>query len=248
MRTEGFHPHRLAPRYSALFAYASRVPWGLEAACKGVGWLAFDGIRTTSETPETSTLPDLGFVVCGFPRTGTTYAQALLGSHLATGQRSWHTHDVLAIDSYHRAGLPVVVTLRDPIDTVASWSTYHGDTPSPTSITRRLRAYEAWHRRLTQWVPHVSLVGMHFESFTQFKSPDVASRVNEEDKNRRLDPLQQHLPHRDRDVLLNAHRDMATHLDARRALVRAQAVYSHAKAHIPDNSVSTALAVPAAST
>jgi len=238
-----FHPHRLAPRYSATFAAASRIPGGVEALSLTLGRIAFDGVKATSESPSPADMERVRFVVCGFPRTGTTYAVATLEGGLAQSETGWHTHDVLAIDSYCRAEVPVIITLRTPVDTVASWSTYHGDAPSPSHIKRRLRTYEAWHRRLVRWLPHSGIVGLHFETLTTPPSAHVGARIRQSDATCGIGPMQQHLPHGDRAVLLDAHHDMTTHREVRSALESATDIYHHATALLTDTSVRSVLAL-----
>jgi hypothetical protein len=77
-----------------------------------------------------------------------------------------HLHDVLCIPRLAAAGVSVLVPLRNPLDTVVSWSIYNHDSGDAPRLRARLHTYAAWHRKLLRIASRTPLVLARFEGFT----------------------------------------------------------------------------------
>lgn len=104
--------------------------------------------------------------VVGFPRTGTTFLRYAIEQQSGKPGSVFKTHEPLIIRSIAGFQTPVLVPIRNPIDTCISWSYYNHDEPTKRMALHRLATYLAWHRILERKLalPGVQLVG--FDSFT----------------------------------------------------------------------------------
>jgi hypothetical protein len=165
-RVVHFHPQRLFPRYSGLFSAASRIPGGLPLASRAFRGLAYDLQPSETENATADDLARVHVVVCGFPRTGTTFMQSAVDLALLRPGSCWKNHDVLALPTYAANGLPILVPIRHPRDTVASWCLYNSDEPTSVAVRRRVRSYMAWHRELKRHLSLEHVVVIDFADFT----------------------------------------------------------------------------------
>lgn len=160
-----FHPHRLYPSFGPAFATASRISGGLTAVSRILGSVAFDPAGSDTENARPEDLAAAEVVVCGFPRTGTTFIQNAVTSALDDERACWKNHDPLAVRRYAHAGIPTWLTLREPASTVVSWSLYHRDVPSTRLLARRLAVYAAWHREALRLLRLPGVVIIDFDEF-----------------------------------------------------------------------------------
>jgi hypothetical protein len=160
-----FHPQRLLPRYSGLISRLSRSPGGLKFYLAPLGPLVNSHEHSTSENPTSLDLELARVVVCGFPRTGTTFLQTAIQDVFEDSTACWKNHDVLAIPRYLRRGIPTVVTLREPLATAVSWSIYNADEPKETLLAGRLLTYASWHEQIPRYLESRLLRLKRFEDF-----------------------------------------------------------------------------------
>lgn len=165
--TTHFHPQRLLPRYSGLVSILSRVPGGLKYTLGPLGPLVYSHERSTSENPSFLDLELARVVVCGFPRTGTTFLQTAIQDVFEDSTACWKNHDVLAIPRYLRRGIPTVVTLREPLATAVSWSIYNADEPKESLLAGRLLTYASWHEQVPRYLESRLLRLKRFEDFRE---------------------------------------------------------------------------------
>lgn len=207
--------------------------------------VAFDKSTSTTENPSLQDLQQAEVVVCGFPRTGTTFLQAVIAEAFGRSTACWKNHDVLGIRRYMRVGIPTIVTLRDPLDTAISWSIYNRDEPSAAMLAHRLDAYSLWHENV---LPHLESRLLRLKSFADFRehpmetlnpllqalavSDEVAfadaatvlTRVDNENNHDRIALERANVPHPDRTALKAPYRALtdsprlAAHLDRARSV------------------------------
>lgn len=95
---------------------------------------------------------------CGFPRSGNTYLnQALNLLYYPTEEVNLNKHTVVAIKKATR----ILVTFRNPIDSIASWHNYPSDGHLKKDVEFYLRFYCAVLENLNK------IVLMDFETFTK---------------------------------------------------------------------------------
>jgi hypothetical protein len=241
-----FHPQRVFPGYAAGFDWASRIPNGLALTSRVLAPLAFDGAPSGSENARPSDLSAARVVVCGFPRTGTTFMQQALAAVLGSSSRCWKNHDVLALPGYLEYGLPVLVPLRRPQATVVSWAIYHGDAPSAEALLRRLHAYLAWHREFRRHADDPGVRVIDFQRFSidpagvlervlpeddradvlaDVTVEDIAAAVHTSNLAARLDVSHRHTPSSQRDALKADYRSVLDNRRLRGILGRATDLY-----------------------
>jgi len=254
VRTVGqFHPQRVFPRYSAGFDLSSRVPGGLSVASRLMASLAFDGTPSASENAKQADLAAARVVVCGFPRSGTTFMQQAISRVLGSTAQCWKNHDVLAIPSYLEYGLPVLVPLRRPRAAVVSWSIYHADYPSVQAMTHRLHAYVAWHREFLRHSgdPGVRVIDFHTfvadpvwvldlvlpdddkaDVLSSITADAIVSLVDQDNLSASLDLAHGNTPHPDRDALKSAYHELLDDRRLRSILGRAEELHEKLARHI----------------
>jgi hypothetical protein len=160
-----FHPQRLFPRFARPMELASRIPGGLRLASFLTETVAFDEAPSATENPTGQDLASAHVAVCGFPRTGTTFIQGAVNRAMDDDSACWKNHDPLAIPLYATAGIPTMVTLRPPIDTVVSWSLYNHDEPSAELMAWRFATYTAWHREALRATRSPWVTVIDFDAF-----------------------------------------------------------------------------------
>jgi hypothetical protein len=177
VKTPTHHPQRMHPRYAVLADIASRAPLGLSALSLLVPW-SFSDAPSSTENPTDEDLRLADLAVCGFPRTGSTFLQLAIERSLERSDSVWRNHDVLGIPGIVRAGLIVLVPLRNPVGTAISWSVYNSDVPSLGLMRSRLRSYNAWHRQALRYaeIPEVRFI--RFDYFIHQPSRALASKFS----------------------------------------------------------------------
>ncbi len=213
-----FAPQRLFPRFAGAMNLASHVPGGLALGSAWLRPIAEHDLQSDFERPSASQLALASVAVTGFPRTGSTYFSFLVNAAFANDSACWKSHDAFAFAGYAAAGVPAVLTLREPIGTVTSWSIYNSDIPSIWLMKRRLQTYCAWHREVLRNTKHLSVTIARFEEFTLdhtrlitelnpavetqsaefgFDIDEFSERTNQHD----LPATQRHLPCPERDAV-----------------------------------------------
>jgi hypothetical protein len=132
-----------------------------------LGPIANSHERSTSENPTALEIELSRVVVCGFPRTGTTFLQTAIQDVFEDSTACWKNHDVLGIPRYLKAGIPTVVTLREPLDTAVSWSIYNHDRPDAALFTHRLTTYAMWHEQVLEYLHSRLLRLKRFDDFRE---------------------------------------------------------------------------------
>ena len=99
-------------------------------------------------------------VVLGFPRSGNTYLGAWMARVVMPGVRvidGRATHSALDVHRYANSDVPVVVPVRNAIDTCASAMVRAGKFDNSHYGLQILRSYEAWYRVAAQAVERESV-------------------------------------------------------------------------------------------
>lgn len=221
---------------------ASRVPGGLRLASFLTETLAFDESPSATENPTGQDLASAYIVVCGFPRTGTTFIQGAVNRALEDDRACWKNHDPLAMPLYAAAGIPTMVTLRPPIDAVVSWSLYNHDEPSAELMAWRFATYTAWHREALRATRSPWVTVIDFDAFcadpigllddvlgrphaTTVTSAQVAQHVRASNEVSGLPLRHGHVPDPRRTALRIPFVDLLDERPVRRALDHAEAAY-----------------------
>lgn len=165
--TAHFHPQRLLPRYAGLVSRTAQLPRGLPVSMALLGRLVNSSDKSATENPTPLELDLARVVVCGFPRTGTTFLQAAIQDAFEDPTACWKNHDVLAIPRYLNAGIPTVITLRDPLSTAISWSIYNSDQPTEKLLAARIQTYSVWHEQALRYLGSRLLRLKRFEDFRE---------------------------------------------------------------------------------
>lgn len=113
-----------------------------------------------------SAASDSRVVVLGFPRSGNTFLAAWLGEVVQPGVTvvdGRSTHSALDLYRYARAGVPVLVPARGPVETCASMMVRAGRFDQPEYGRDMLRAYTAWYRAAEHAMPFESTAVITFE-------------------------------------------------------------------------------------
>lgn len=142
------------------------MPGGLASTALALRGVAFDDQPSATENATVDDLRSAYVALCGFPRTGTTFLQKAINLALGDESACFKNHDPLAVGRYADAGLTTLVTLRDPLATIVSWSLYHGDLPSPELLSARLATYVAWHREIRRRLDSPWVVVIDFDEFS----------------------------------------------------------------------------------
>jgi hypothetical protein len=132
-----------------------------------LGPIANSHERSTSENPTSLDIELSRVVVCGFPRTGTTFLQTAIQDVFEDSTACWKNHDVLGIPRYLKAGIPTVVTLREPLDTAVSWSIYNQDRVDADLLAHRLNTYAIWHEQVLHYLHSRLLRLKRFDDFRE---------------------------------------------------------------------------------
>lgn len=210
-----FHGHRIYPRYAPLVRascrYPSLTPWLLRM---GRGFLQ-DQTASSSEDPGLDDRRATRIVICGVQRSGTTFLAQAAEILLEAPGRVWHSHDPWIARDFIPHGIPVIVTVRDPLDSAVSKAVYHSDAPTAQALCRRIDLVTAWYRLVAHEPRSPLLTIAEFGEFTQYPQKsladimptpvavdmtthDIRARVEWIDRHQHLDSEQTHLPHTDR--------------------------------------------------
>jgi hypothetical protein len=203
---------------------ATRVPSMAKALLRWTPRLAFDDTVSTTEDPGFPDVEATSLVVCGVPRSGTTYLGRAAEAFLGSGGGVWRSHDPFVARDFLPWGVPVVVTLRPPLETAISKAIYHGDPVTATSLVRRLALTTAWHRLVAREPHHELMRAWDFADFTTNPShvlqttlgrpssvpvdaAEVAAAVYEEDTRHRVLLEQTHTPRASRALIRAKYED-----------------------------------------
>jgi hypothetical protein len=142
-----FAPQLLYPRFSVVADLVSRVPRGLPILMATAGSLiaakpSFD--EALSERRLTSGR----LAIVAYPRTGSVVVQTLTDHLLAEPGSTVRTHDPLLIRTLVAGEVPVLIPIRNPQDTILSWSVYNNDQIKEKSLRARCHSYIAWARKV----------------------------------------------------------------------------------------------------
>lgn len=233
-----FHPQRVFPRRARLMMGLAQVPGMAEALIRYAPGLALERTRIASEDPAEGDLQATSLVVCGVPRSGTTFLASAAKTFLGGQGRVWKSHDPFVVGDFVPLGVPVVITLRPPLDTAVSKAIYHNDPVSPTSLVRRLALTTAWHRLMARQARHelvrawnftdviadperVLQSTLHRSASVPLNVKAVVSDVGEIDTQHRQSMQQTHIPHQGRHLLRARFEEFADDRRVRRYLALA---------------------------
>ena len=122
----------------------------------------------------TASDPSRTIAVIGFPRSGNTFAAKWLewvaepGTTVLDGRL---THSALDGHRLAKAGAAVVIPVREPVSTCASWLVRSNAYDSLDAARRTLRSYTAWYRVKTSAVRPPNVLVVDFEALTTDLSP-----------------------------------------------------------------------------
>ena len=219
-----FHPHRVFPRRTRMVMAAARVPSLTETLLRWTPRLAFDETVSATEDPGFPDVQATTLVVCGVPRSGTTYLGRAAEAFLGSGGGVWKSHDPFVARDFLPWGVPVVITLRPQLETAISKAIYHGDSVSSTSLVRRIALTTAWHRLVAREPRHALMRAWDFAEFTTNPShvlqttlgrsssapldaAEVAAAVSEEDTRNQVILEQTHTPRASRALIRAQYED-----------------------------------------
>ena len=110
-------------------------------------------------------------VVSGYPRSGNSFlAEALRlvgGSSTRVGERE---HSPLVPYVANRSDLPVVIPIREPVSTIASWFVFRGEELTTERLRAYVESYTRWFRFVHRYRSAQKSVVVPFEVLT--KEPD----------------------------------------------------------------------------
>jgi hypothetical protein len=161
-----FHPQRLYPRYARLAATSARSRTTFKVF-RSTFSLAWDPTSTESERITAEEFATTQLAIIGYPRTGTTFLQFAMEQETLFHGNVFKNHDPFSIRYLSSLGMPVLVPLRNPVDTCISWSFYNQDPVNRKSAVRRLASYIAWHRVAQRKVTLENVYPIRFEDFTR---------------------------------------------------------------------------------
>jgi hypothetical protein len=210
-----FHAHRLYPRFAGLTRVASRAPSVNVAVLALGGRLLQDTSTCASEELTFEEAQSINLVVCGLERSGTTFLTHAARARVGDSMRVWKTHDPYSPRDFLPRGVPVIVTLRSPLDTAISKATYHGDPSTPKALCRRLDLVTTWLRLFAREAGGPNLTLAEFDDFvadpahvldraavplpiTNVTTADVTAQVDSSDVQLGLDSRQTHTPNQHR--------------------------------------------------
>ncbi|HAN71004.1 MAG TPA: hypothetical protein DCQ36_05370 [Actinobacteria bacterium] len=216
-----FHPHRVYPRRTRLVMGASRIAGVTEALVRWAPRIALNTTPSISEDPGTVEVLSTRLVVCGIPRSGTTYLSRAAEMFLAGDGAVWKSHDPFVGRDFLPRGIPVIITLRPPLEHAIAKAIFHEDPVTPASLARRLALITAWYRLMAREPRHELLRAWDFSdiisdpdyvlrttlrqsSAAPIDSAAVENHVGDDDARREVASPHTHIPHADR-AQLRAH-------------------------------------------
>ena len=220
-----FSPQRLYPRFAGPLNLASHLPGGLGLSSRLLRPISEHRFTSDFERATQAHLARAAVAITGFPRTGTTYLSFLVNAAYSSDSACWKNHDAFAFPQYVEAAVTAVLTLREPIGCVTSWSMYNSDEPSVWLMRKRLQTYCAWHRHVLRSTKDLPITIARFEEFTMDHtflvgelSPkelgDSSTLEFDEDafvdstNQRHLPQQQRHLPSVERDAAKSAYQSI----------------------------------------
>lgn len=108
--------------------------------------------------------------IVAYPRTASVVIQTLADRLLAESGRTLRTHDPLLIRTLVEYQVPVLIPIRDPRESILSWSVYNDDPIEGRFLQARCHSYLAWARevrRLSRRFPVHSVALQVFASDPQ---------------------------------------------------------------------------------
>lgn len=210
-----FHPHRVYPRRTRLVMGTSRVAGVTDALLRWTPRLILDSTPISSEDPRTSDVRSTRLVVCGLPRSGTTFLTRAGEIFLGGRGSVWKSHDPFVGRDFLPSGVPVIVLLRAPLETAISKAIFHEDQVTATSLMRRLALTTTWYRLMAHEPPHELLRAwdfaevvadpsfvlestLHQRSAAPLEAAAVVQEVSSDDEHQGVTSPQTHIPHADR--------------------------------------------------
>lgn len=160
-----YAPQRVYPRFSVLAHAASRVPRGLPLLMAALG-PAIAERTAINEIPSPTDLATTRLAIVAFPRTGSVFMKALADKALGEPVRTMRTHDPLLIRTLARFSIPIIIPIRDPQDTILSWSVYNSDPVRESFLVARCHSYLAWARKVLRLSHRLPLNSVSLQTFT----------------------------------------------------------------------------------
>ena len=117
-------------------------------------------------------------VVLGFPRSGNTFLAAWLAEVVRPGVTvvdGRSTHSALDLHRYARAGVPVIIPARPPLETCASMMLRAGKFDHRDYAREMLRAYSGWYQVAEHSMACESATVITFEQIIE--KPSVATEA-----------------------------------------------------------------------
>lgn len=219
-------------------AAAARQAGLTEALLRWAPSITIDRAFSASENPGPRDLASAQVAICGVPRSGTTFLGRAADVFLGDPGAAWKTHDPYIWMDFIPQGKPVIIALRDPLDTAVSKVIYHGDEVTPVALMRRLALTTAWLRIMARQPHHDLMRVCEFADFTadpqgtlearlqlQPVGPVIAGAiradVDAEDRHHGVDTLQSHGPNDRRDGVIDTCLAFADHRSVRRRIKQA---------------------------
>jgi hypothetical protein len=234
-----FHPHRVYPRRIRLVMAASRVPGATEALVHWTPRIVLNTAPCIHEDPDIGTAQATRLVVCGLPRSGTTYLSRAAEMFLGAEGAVWKSHDPFVHRDFIPWGIPVLITLRPPLENAISKAIYHADPITPGALVRRLALITAWYRLMAREPQHELLrfcefsdvikdphdvlrTVLHGSCSPRIDCSTVVNAVATEDARKELASPQTHIPHMDRAQLRARYEEFADDVKVSRYVTLAQ--------------------------
>ncbi|MFN6189390.1 MAG: hypothetical protein ACK54F_10205 [Planctomycetia bacterium] len=104
----------------------------------------------------------------GYPSSGNSFAVTLLRELNPNVRVSSHFHSVANVKLAMRHGIPVVILLREPLETLSSRIVRFGSSPLPAVLD-----YLDFHRHMNQFASRSRLCFIGFEALTKRTGPTV---------------------------------------------------------------------------
>lgn len=159
-----YAPQRMYPRFTALADLVSRVPRGLPLLMRAVGPLVSEP-PSVEELASHDNLQGTTLAIVAFPRSGSVYVQFVSERILGEQGVTLRTHDPLLIRTLTRRGVPVLLPMRNPRETILSWSIYNSDPIQESFLVARCHSYLAWARKVLRLSKRIPLYAIPLDTF-----------------------------------------------------------------------------------
>jgi len=121
---------------------------------------------------------DFDVVVSGYPRSGNSFVAAALqrgtAGRLRIGSRE---HSPLISPIASGAGVPVIIPVREPVGTLASWLVFRASQGSHDRIDAYLASFRDWYRFVHRYRDPRTSVVVAFDDFTRDVNSLFTSKV-----------------------------------------------------------------------